>query len=122
VLSSYKGDIPLYQTVNASQSVIGHWEISILLASNSAFESIQNPAHHLTPRTFKKNGVYFASFEASIPLNKDFVLYFRNELINTPQDILAEHPNYKNDYVISVSFFPELNSLSVADVKEYYQL
>ena len=110
---------PDYNMTDPGNSLIGDWQIQIVLASSKPFEAVKNPSHKLLAQYSNSNGMYLARFDSSIPLNKDFVLYFRTQDMYEPHVALSQHPKYANDYMLYLSFFPKLNSITVETIFQW---
>ena len=114
-------DLPKIQTVEHHASAYKEWKILVEIKSDSEFAHITNPSHHFKPRLSEspsgfRSKVYKATWDLTLVPNKDFIVYFRPQKIQTPDTIFATHPTLPNNHVMLINFIPELNSLDMATV------
>ena len=88
------------------------WQIEIEINSDQPFNHLNNPSHNIKPNLsvgsdFK---LYKAVWNSTVELNKNFVVYFRPDKMESPSTILATHPDYPNDHVLLINFIPQLHS------------
>jgi len=107
-------EVPNIKNVGLSASSYKDWKVSVEVKSDKPFTFISNPSHNIQPNlTDIKNGwnsrIYKATWNLTTTPNKNFVVYFKPEKIESPTKILASHPTYPNDTVLLINFVPQLN-------------
>ena len=110
-------DAPQITNVDQSSANYNDWKVYVEIKSDTPFEKLLNPSHKIDPtldvirdiRT--KKMTYKAVWDTNFVPNKNFVIYYRPESLETANLVVNEHPDYPNDYVMLVNFVPQLNNL-----------
>jgi len=102
----YELTIPAF--LNSSHPSLQHWNVQIEVRSIDREISIfHNPTHDLTPEhSFYHLGSRIF-WNATIPPNQDFTVYFGPSENESPQVILAAHPQDPNDQVLLLNSIPD---------------
>ena len=114
---------PDIQNVDLKNSAYKEWKVEVEVKADSRFTYILNPSHQIKPELSEVSSgasskIYKAIWSSAVVPNKDFVVYFRTQNTHAPSTILAEHSQYANDYVLLMSFLPELNTLGLDTVQQ----
>ena len=115
-------DTPQITNVDQSNANYNDWKVHVEIKSDTPFEKLLNPSHNIDPtlnvirdiRTEKMT--YSAVWDTNFVPNKNFIIYYQPESLETANLVVNEHPDYPNDYVMLVNFVPQLNNLESSRV------
>lgn len=113
-------NLPIY-TIPDDHSPIFKWSIDVEIQSKDQLDFIYSPSHKINIKTEGKTTLLSID-ESDRIANKDFVLFFKDEHPNKPKLIIENHPNYTNESLIVIDFYPKFNTLTADQAKEFLSL